>query len=100
MNCKPSICLVPNSTQRFHFHLLLIGFAKRQLDKHNHYRSKHGARKLAYSNSLENSAQRHANYLARLNDGLEHSNSNNGENVAVYYHSRSSPSAEGTTKYW
>merc|ERR1739844_7435 len=86
------------------------GFAKRQLDKHNYYRSMHGARDLKYSKSLENSAQIHANYLASTGEGLgklasmgkAHSKNRNGvgENIFQSSSTGPNPSADDTTKSW
>ena len=73
-----------------------IGFARQQLDKHNHYRSLHGAPALRYSKSLENACQAWANHLAIINR-LEHDDNrgNVGENAAQDY-----GSASGVTKSW
>ena len=79
---------------------MYIGFAKGQLDKHNYYRRMHGARDLKYSKSLENAAQKHANYLASLGGGIFHSNTGNGENVFQSSSTAPNPSAEETTDSW
>lgn len=60
------------------------GFAKKELDKHNNYRSLHGAPGLRHGNSLENAAQDWANHLARIGrlDHDQNRGGNVGENVA------------------
>jgi len=81
----------------------ISGFAKRQLDKHNYYRSRHGASALKYSKSLENAAQRHANYLASLGENItpdSHSTGPHGENIYQSSSTAPNPSAEGATKSW
>merc|ERR1712226_911418 len=65
----------------------------------------HGASALKYSKSLENAAQRHANYLASLGEKInQDSHSTNRRNTGENLHQSSStgpnPSAEGATKSW
>ena len=75
---------------------MYIGFAKQQLDKHNHYRSLHGAPALRYDKALENAAKAWANHLASIGR-LAHDTNKGfvGENLAQDY-----GSASGVTKLW
>jgi uncharacterized protein YkwD len=64
----------------------------------------HGVRALKYSKSLENAAQKHANYLASLGEDTEDAHSKNrrntGENIFQLKPTRPNPSAEDTTEAW
>jgi len=65
----------------------------------------HGARDLKYSKSLENAAQKHANYLASLGENLSddsHSKNrrNTGENIHMSSSTGPNPSAEDATESW
>ena len=75
---------------------MYIGFARQQLDNHNHYRSLHGAPALRYDKSLENACQAWANHLASV-DRLYHDDNRGyvGENAA-----QDNGSASGVTKSW
>uniref|UniRef100_H3AC98 GLI pathosis related 2 n=1 Tax=Latimeria chalumnae TaxID=7897 RepID=H3AC98_LATCH len=57
------------------------------LEAHNTYRKQHGAPPLQFSRDLCKSAQKWADYLLSINS-LEHSKSNNGENLFYRYNSR------------
>jgi len=72
------------------------GFARQQLEKHNYYRSRHGAPALRYDKALENAAQAWATHLASI-DRLVHDTNKGfvGENIAQEY-----GSASGVTKHW
>jgi len=62
------------------------------LSQHNTYRNTHHSPDMTLSNSLNNSAQNWANYLA-TNGVFEHSNSDAGENIYVSYTTASSVEA-------
>ena len=76
--------------------MIYIGFARQQLEKHNYYRSRHGAPALRYDKALENAAQAWADHLASI-DMLVHDTNKGfvGENIAQEY-----GSASGVTKFW
>ncbi|MEQ9236274.1 CAP family protein [Coleofasciculus sp. E2-BRE-01] len=62
------------------------------LSQHNTYRNTHNSPDMTLSNSLNNSAQNWAEYLAS-NGVFEHSNSDAGENIYVSYTTASSVDA-------
>ena len=76
--------------------MIYIGFARQQLEKHNYYRSRHGAPALRYDKALENAAQAWATHLASIGR-LAHDNNKGfvGENIA-----QENGAASGVTKHW
>ena len=76
--------------------MIYIGFARQQLEKHNYYRSRHGAPALRYDKALENAAKAWANHLASIGR-LAHDTNKGfvGENIAQEY-----GSASDVTKLW
>ena len=75
------------------------GFAREQLQKHNKYRSRHGANKLRYSRTLTRSAKKWAKELAKLGYS-QHSGGKSGENLYVSCHSNNYPSGNDVSKEW
>ncbi|NET01369.1 MAG: secretion protein [Sphaerospermopsis sp. SIO1G2] len=71
------------------------------LSKHNNYRSTHNTPAMTMSNSLNNTAQEWAEYLAS-NGTFQHSSSSQrngaGENIYVYYTTAGSANADTITK--
>ena len=76
------------------------GFARKQLEKHNKYRSHHGANNLRYSKSLTRSAKRWARKLAKRGNMQHDHSTNEGENIYMKCQSNNYPSGDGTSKRW
>lgn len=75
----------------------LSTFRNTALSQHNTYRDTHNSPDMTLSNSLNNSAQNWANYLAS-NGVLKHSDSDAGENLYVSYTTASSTPLPWQTK--
>ncbi|KAJ8286470.1 hypothetical protein GJAV_G00039590 [Gymnothorax javanicus] len=76
------------------------GFVKEFVDTHNSYRRKHGAPPLTLSRDLCKSAQTWADHLLSIKT-LQHSNSNNGENLYYAWSSgHKTPSGKEAVDHW
>lgn len=58
------------------------------ISQHNYYRQKHGVNDLINDSVIASDAQTYALKLAKSNTGLQHSNTNYGENLAYQMDSR------------